>query len=89
MRPSIHRVEEETEGGPISCIDRSGYFRGRFGIVRVGGLVSAPEHLHPDLAILDETLTLQIGVKTKAPTYRDIYETDEYGRSVHAAGVKS
>jgi hypothetical protein len=32
---------------------------------------------------------LQIGVKTKAATYRDIYETDEYGRSVHAAGVKS
>ena len=32
---------------------------------------------------------LQIGVKTKAPTYRDIYETDEYGRCVHAAGVKS
>lgn len=29
---------------------------------------------------------LQIGVTTQAPTYRDIYETDEYGRSVHAVG---
>ena len=31
---------------------------------------------------------LQIGVETQAPTYRDIYDTDEYGRSVHVAGLR-
>lgn len=30
---------------------------------------------------------LQIGVETQAPTYRDIYDADEHGRSVNAAGL--